>query len=194
LPPWAAEREVNMKEKILDAAAELIRRYGLKKFTVDEISEELKISKKTIYKYFPSKDDIIREYFDIAITSDIEGIRQELSLETDFQNKIRSIVHSKHRYPLPVKLMSELRLYYPDEWDKVEELKSFKLNAVKELLDEGISKGSFRTDINYAVFSRMLQEISGMFVDYDFLMENKLTTVEAIDGALNILFQGILIQ
>ena len=37
-----------MKEKILNTTAQLISQYGLKKFTVDEIASELRISKKTI--------------------------------------------------------------------------------------------------------------------------------------------------
>lgn len=52
-----------MKEKRLDAAAWLIQQHGLKKFTVDEITAELRISEKTICRYFNSKYDIIQEYF-----------------------------------------------------------------------------------------------------------------------------------
>jgi AcrR family transcriptional regulator len=65
-----------MKEKILDVAAKLIQQYGLKKFTVDEIASQLKISKKTIYKYFESKDDLIRSYFNSVISSDEESIKK----------------------------------------------------------------------------------------------------------------------
>lgn len=181
-----------MKEKILDVAAELIKQYGLKKFTVNEIADKLKISKKTIYKYYSSKEDIIREYFETSISSDKEWIRQALLENTDFQEKIRSIVHSSHRYALPVVLLNEAKLFYHEEWHKVEELKAFKLNSIKDILEEGASRGIFKVDINYPVLCRMLQEMSDMFLDYDFLLENKLTTIEAIDAALKILFDGIL--
>lgn len=181
-----------MKEKILDVASELINRYGLKKFTMDEIAAQLKISKKTIYKYFSGKEDIIREYFEVSISSDKEGIQQALSQKADFRDKICAIVHSVHRYPLTITLLNEVKMFYPDEWRKVEELKAFKLNSMKNLLEEGAARGIFKSDINCPVLCRMLQEMSGMFLDYDFLLENKLTTMEAIDEALKILFHGVL--
>jgi|GEM_PF-4326577 AcrR family transcriptional regulator len=51
--------------KIVDAvilcAAKLFRRYGYKKTTVDDIAKGVRISKKTLYSVFPSKEEILRE-------------------------------------------------------------------------------------------------------------------------------------
>ncbi len=60
------------------------------------------------------------------------------------------------------------------------------------LLGKEVDTGIFRSDINFGVLSKMLEEISDMFTDYDFLLENRLTTREAIDEALKIIFNGIL--
>lgn len=183
-----------MKEKILDAAAQLIQQYGLKKFTVDEIAAKLKISKKTIYQYFNSKNDIIKEYFETAIESDKNGIINGLNSDKDFFEKIHLIVYSSHRYRLPVKLLNEAKQFYPDEWIKVEELKQFKLNAMQKLLELGTAEGKLRSDIHFGVLSKILERISDMFIDYDFLLQNKLNAREAMDKALEIIFKGILVQ
>lgn len=44
-----------MRKKIIGAAIESLRREGLR-FSVDTLAERLRISKKTIYKYFPTKE------------------------------------------------------------------------------------------------------------------------------------------
>jgi AcrR family transcriptional regulator len=181
-----------MREKILSVTALLIKQYGLRKFTVDEIAAELKISKKTVYKYFTGKEEIIHAYFEDTVASDQEGIRKALAGPADFKGKIRSVVHSTHKYPLPVSLLNEAKLFYPEEWEKVEELKKFKLESVKALLAEGEEAGAFKPGINFSVLCRMLQEVSEMFTDYDFLLRNKLTTTEAIDAALAVIFDGLL--
>lgn len=181
-----------MKNKILDAAAQLILQYGLKKFTVDEIAAELKISKKTVYKYFKSKDDIIREYFEIAIESDKSSVLKTLRSEEKILKKIHEIIYSNHRYRLPVVLLNEVRKFYPDEWVKIQNLKQFKLDATKKLLQQGSLEGIFKSDIHFEILLKMLENISDMFIDYDFLVENKLKTTEAIDEALKIIFNGIL--
>lgn len=51
------EKVSNMKDKIVRASIEGLRNEGLK-FSVDLLASKLKISKKTIYKYFPDKETL----------------------------------------------------------------------------------------------------------------------------------------
>lgn len=44
-----------MKNKIIEASIESLKKEGLK-FSVDTLADKLKISKKTIYKFFPDKE------------------------------------------------------------------------------------------------------------------------------------------
>ena len=44
------------KDKILDLTEEKIFREGFYKTTMTEVAESLSMSKKTIYKYYPSKN------------------------------------------------------------------------------------------------------------------------------------------
>ncbi|XFO69202.1 hypothetical protein SPSIL_054330 [Sporomusa silvacetica DSM 10669] len=50
----------DVKSLILDKATERMDRFGFKKTTMDEISKDCKISKKTIYEHFIDKDDMFR--------------------------------------------------------------------------------------------------------------------------------------
>ena len=85
-----------MKEAILDEAVRLIQLYGLKKFKVDEIAEELKISKRTIYQHFRGKDEIIQEYFSAVVTSDKNSVLKTLDSRKNIIEKIHKIVYSSH--------------------------------------------------------------------------------------------------
>ena len=46
-----------MKDKIIEKSIELLSKNGLK-FSVDDLASSLSISKKTIYKYFSSKEEL----------------------------------------------------------------------------------------------------------------------------------------
>jgi AcrR family transcriptional regulator len=48
----------DIKNNILDKAKERLDRFGFKKTTMDEISRDCKISKKTIYEHFKDKEDM----------------------------------------------------------------------------------------------------------------------------------------
>ena len=47
------------KEKISNYSQEVFFKSGFYKITMDEIAQGLRISKKTIYKYFPSKKNLL---------------------------------------------------------------------------------------------------------------------------------------
>ena len=48
-----------MQERILETADRLFYRQGIRVIGVDTIAAEIGISKRTLYNYFPSKDDLI---------------------------------------------------------------------------------------------------------------------------------------
>ena len=50
---------MDIKSRIGKKADELFRRYGVKSITMDEISEQLGISKKTIYQSFSDKNELV---------------------------------------------------------------------------------------------------------------------------------------
>jgi AcrR family transcriptional regulator len=51
-----------MQERILETANRLFYRQGIRVVGVDTIAAEIGISKRTLYNYFPSKDDLIVAY------------------------------------------------------------------------------------------------------------------------------------
>jgi AcrR family transcriptional regulator len=56
------EGEAAIRERILAAVDRLFYAQGIKSVGVDAIVAELGISKKTLYRYFPSKDDLVIGY------------------------------------------------------------------------------------------------------------------------------------
>ena len=51
-----------MRQRILAAAADLFYRDGILATGVDRLSAEASVSKRTFYKYFPSKADLVEHY------------------------------------------------------------------------------------------------------------------------------------
>jgi AcrR family transcriptional regulator len=57
-----ASAKAAMQERILDTADRLFYRQGIRVIGVDTVAAEIGISKRTLYNYFPSKDDLIVAY------------------------------------------------------------------------------------------------------------------------------------
>jgi AcrR family transcriptional regulator len=77
---WPAKE--TMQERILDTAGRLFYGQGIRAVGVDTIAAEIGISKRTLYNYFPSKDQLIVAYlsrhFIQAKTSDRPLLEQIL--------------------------------------------------------------------------------------------------------------------
>ena len=57
-----------MKEsQIIDSARELFYRFGFKRVSMDEIASNAKVTKKTVYSYFASKDELLKYFINEEI-------------------------------------------------------------------------------------------------------------------------------
>lgn len=81
-----------MKNDIILATIAVFNEKGVK-FTLDDIAKELSISKKSIYKYFNSKEEIINEVID-WLFDDIERQHYEILKRNDLSQteKLRQIL------------------------------------------------------------------------------------------------------
>ena len=57
----------NIRDSILDAADHLLAHYGYKKMSMDDLAQELRISKATIYQHFSSKEEVALSRIDRVI-------------------------------------------------------------------------------------------------------------------------------
>ena len=181
-----------MRDAIMKVAAEKIQIYGLKKFTMDEIAADLKISKKTIYKHFKSKDVIIFEYFNEIIESDKNDTLESIKKDCSLVDKLNSIIYSYHKYKLPVNVLDEAYKFYYDEWEEIQKLKDFKLKLIENTLKEAMEAGILKSNIQLHIVSAILESVSNTFLDYKFLSKNNITMKEAMNEAITILLHGIL--
>lgn len=176
----------------MKVAVEKINTYGLRKFTMDEIAADLKVSKKTIYKNFKSKDHIIVQYFDEIIESDKNYILEAIKKDCSLIDKLNSIIYSYHKYKLPVAVLDEAHKFYYDEWEKVQKLKDFKLKLIEMTLKEAKETEILKNNVKLCIVSSILEGVSNTFLDYKFLVKNDMTMKEATKSVLDILLYGIL--
>ena len=71
-----------MKDMIVRASIEGLRNEGLK-FSVDLLANKLKISKKTIYKYFPDKETLSMALYETYYSDAAKQVRELISKNTE---------------------------------------------------------------------------------------------------------------
>lgn len=140
-----------MKEKIIAKATQLFLKLGFKSVTMDDIANEMCISKKTIYKYFCNKELLIAETTD-AITKTIYTTINEIvaknynAIAENFEiiKMIKEMFVSIETSP-----SYQLKKHYPEIHGKLtEKLQLEYMTLFKQNIEKGISEGLYRKTIN----------------------------------------------
>ncbi|HCJ56523.1 TetR/AcrR family transcriptional regulator [Lutispora sp.] len=181
-----------MKDRIIESVSKYINLYGVKRFTVDDIAKDLGISKRTIYKYFDSKDHIVSEFIRLSIEDNNNKTLEAVEKEETLLGKINAALLSHHKYKMPLDILQDIEKYYPKDWERIEEQMKFKLDLMKELVNDGIKSGKLREDINVEVLSLILERSFRAIFEYDFLIKSNLNINNAVKEIEKIILFGIL--
>jgi AcrR family transcriptional regulator len=147
-----------MRHKILETSNELFLNLGFKSVTMDEIASKMGVSKKTIYKYFDNKTDLVAavtDYMFDTVSCGIDGIcaLQMNPIEEIFSIKRFVMKHLKDEKSSP---QYQLQKYYPKIYASLTQ-KQFHVMQVCVLnnLKQGIEKGLYRAHIDLEFISRI---------------------------------------
>lgn len=147
-----------MKDKILEKSQELFLNLGFKSVTMDEIANSLGISKKTLYKHYSNKTQLVEQVTDHLfdnICCEIDSV-YDLDLnpiEELFEIKKVVLQNLKDEKSSP---QYQLQKYYPKIYLELKN-KQFGVmqGSIKENLSTGIELNLYRNDIDIEFISRL---------------------------------------
>jgi AcrR family transcriptional regulator len=149
--------ENETKSDILKTTESLFNQFGIKSVSMDDVASKLGVSKKTLYKYYNSKDELVKEVLlnklgtfhgcIIQIQTDGDAIDEVLSV---FKNV--SEVMSKNN---PV-MIYDLKKYYPKAFSLFEEFRNQKIREhFLNNLKRGVAEGLYRKNVNGELLARI---------------------------------------
>ena len=181
-----------MDEKVVLAAIEEMKIHALR-FTMDDLTKRLHMSKTSLYKIVDTKEKLIHEILNYLMKSFEEEeklIREETKTA---QEKVTRFVAEYTRMFnfLESGVYEDLKNLYPNEWQLCEKFRQHRVEVLLQFINEGMLKGEFR-QVNSIVLQRCLLLMSSMLADTKFLSENDLTYSQAIESMRDLIFHGIL--
>ena len=109
------------EEQILNAAKKLFTNYGFKKVSMDEIASEAGVTKKTVYTYFSSKEELLK----YCIKEELQNMRKIIenveSKKLDFMETVHQVIYNLLKYKKNCKFLK--MLFKESEILKNEQLK-----------------------------------------------------------------------
>lgn len=147
-----------MRNKIVEISNELFLNLGFKSVTMDDIANNLGVSKKTIYKYFKNKTELVdaaTDYTFKVITNGIDTIcaLKQNPIDELFDVKKFVMKHLKDEKSSP---QYQLQKYYPKIYLSLKK-RQFEVmqECVIENLKYGKELGVYRENIDVEFISRI---------------------------------------
>lgn len=184
------------KEKIKIFCQGLFLKEGFYKISMDEIAADLKMSKKTIYKYFPTKQRLVREVIFDFIENNKSNIKliaaQKNDAVTKFHLLIKFIAGMLMRGG--EKLFIEIQKHMPELWVDVDTFRVKMMDEnISKIIEQGKKEKYFIDVPTVLVLTVFISAVRGV-VTPQFLMNNKFSAADALNYTIKILMNGILTE
>ena len=145
------KRRQKKKESIRRAAFELFSAYGVQKVTMAEIAKKVNVSQVTIYNYFGSKDELLKDVVMDLMERKWREYKELLDGDLPFQQKIQAIIFDKRETArnLNQDFLKSIYLSYPEIQKYFEEFYEKKsIPMVLEIIEQGKRGGHINRDIS----------------------------------------------
>jgi AcrR family transcriptional regulator len=90
-------KKARLRQQIVETALRLFRKQGYENTRIDDIVNILEISQPTFFRYFPSKDAVLRDIGKRGFACIVEHLKSELSNEADTSARLRRLYRAMAR-------------------------------------------------------------------------------------------------
>lgn len=142
------------KQKLFDAAMQLIGERGFTDASVDEIVERAGVAKGTVYYHFAGKAELVEALIEDRLRPLATEFRAAAAAhEDDPAAAIEAIVHAELEFLSERRSFSKLLLTEMWREDRVWRetllmLRTELIDVIREVIEKGVARGDFRSDID----------------------------------------------
>ena len=190
------DREI--RSRILAKAEEMFTVFGATRVTMEEIATGIGISKKTLYKHFSSKEQLIKTLVEDKKCESGNFISNLLADESlEFIDKLKKLMVFVGEMAKSMRgpMINDLIKSYPDIFNGIKEFRRQKaLNQFVKLLEQGVESGIFRKDINQEVVAMIYVSAIHEIIIPEVLSTLPISAEQVFTTIVKILFEGILTE
>ncbi|MFH2034805.1 MAG: TetR/AcrR family transcriptional regulator [Candidatus Zixiibacteriota bacterium] len=189
------EKLLDKKVLILSTSQSLFAQFGLKKVTTDDIAEQARISKATIYKFYRNKTEIFEDVIQMEFDELFDLIKIAVNKEKTTINKFRAHLITKFS------ILHDLVNFYNvtrDNWNQfwpyiVEYRRQYVIREqtiVKDIIKFGNDRNELKVkDIDLTSYL-MVMALKSMELPW-VIEEIKISQEKYIDSMLTLIMNGI---
>jgi AcrR family transcriptional regulator len=169
-------------------------KYGIKSVTMDDISKNLSISKKTLYKHFKDKNDIVETIMKLDIEMEKNLMEQTCSVSGNAieETYAFSAIVTEKLKDLNTSVIYDLEKYHPKTWKLfVNHKRGYVYECIKDNLERGLEEGLYRKNLNPDIVAKLYSEKIDVLFDKELFPNEKFGFTEIYSEMMKYHLKGI---
>ncbi len=147
----SAESRKQRKEQVLEAARRVLKEYGVRKLTLEDVAEQTGLAISSLYYYFDNKSDLIRAVAEIELAEITAAIDANVAAAERFEDKIHAVgqtvlaqIRELSRIP---GLSSDDRIKIDSEVPQLAaQFREHVRGTIQATIEQGVAAGVFEID------------------------------------------------
>ncbi|HAA10077.1 MAG TPA: hypothetical protein DCD98_09960 [Syntrophomonas sp.] len=172
---------MDINQRILTSARQLIAERGYRGWTMDELSSKAHISKRTLYRYYSSKEELITAVVDGFLADIGSKVEELMAAQVAPQQIVRTMLSeliTRGRFAIATHSLEDLRQVYPHLWERIDR---FRMEKIKTLVEYFIknNEDSLAANLDPRIISAAVTASIQAVINPTFILDNNLTFEEA---------------
>ncbi len=160
------------EDRIVKAFKQMARSQGFNAIKMEELAIKAGITKKTIYSYFTSKQDLIEKVVN-AFISDVTYKVENIINKSDLIENIAATVESLLKdgaFLFNIQSLQDLQIYYPETWQQIEEFRKNLIGSVVDIIFKRTKK-KWVLEMDPRILKEAFLAINSRFSTPEFALE-----------------------
>jgi AcrR family transcriptional regulator len=196
IPGLRERKKARLRQQIIETAIRLFRKQGYEKTRIDDIVKILEISQPTFFRYFASKDAVLRDVGKRGFECIAERLKSELSTKADTGERLHRLYHA-----MALEAEADRPLWKavvlsgamdPVRSPEVRGVEGVAISRLREILAQGQERGEITSVfpvVHLAEFMEALYHTVVRQWTVDLTGPHKLT--ERVDSAVEFFLRGV---
>ncbi|MEI7013997.1 TetR/AcrR family transcriptional regulator [Leptospira licerasiae] len=183
-----------MIDRILERTFLLFLSSGFAKTNTDQIAKHIGISKRTLYKYYDTKDKLIDSVFELMRSKVQEKFDKVLQDKTkDPIDRLKEILFfiSDLGSKMSKTFAKDIEMVRPDLFITMREFRKQRILSLADLLREGQKAGQIRKDITPELTIDILIAAVDGILNPTYLFQSPYSNTMAFDAIVTIFLEGV---
>ena len=182
------------RDRIIEAGRSILLAEGLRSVTTNAVAAQARISKKTLYAVFASKDELIEAVVVSFLERNLSGLDRIIDRPDPAIIRIWKALSFISEFMPQVQLhvLSQVEQFDPQLWARIDGIRTLRLRRLAALIPLAQADGHVREDLDPEIWLLLFLGAVRSVLTPKVLLDRSLRLMDVVDTVERLFVEGIL--